>query len=264
MNHLAAKGLSLTIGNRAILKEIDLRLEAGRVTALLGPNGAGKSSLLRLLSGEWTPDRGEVVLNGRPLKRYAPRELGRIRAYLQQDTTLSFAFTVLEVVLLGRSPHMHGGERPRDYASARAALRTVDLADREEDLITSLSGGEKQRVHLARVLAQMDAPEIDETRYLFLDEPGNNLDLSHQQAILQAARALADGGIAVCVVLHDLNQALQTADTIAVLKEGEMALQGTPAEIVASPELEKLFGVPFTRLEVTGLEVPYLVPRVEA
>jgi iron complex transport system ATP-binding protein len=148
---LKARHISLAIGQRQILSGIDFDLPPGKVTAILGPNGAGKTSLLRILSGEWKANEGTVKMNGKAIEEIPVRRLGQLRAYLHQESSLDFSFTVLEVVLLGRSPHMQGGERPEDYEAARKALAEVDLAEREDDYYTALSGGEKQRVHLARV-----------------------------------------------------------------------------------------------------------------
>jgi iron complex transport system ATP-binding protein len=256
---LTAKQISLTIGKRPVLDGVSLSLDAGTVTAILGPNGAGKTSLLRILSGEWNSDTGSVTLNGNDLKSIPVRQLGRLRAYLHQESTLNFAFTVLEVVLLGRSPHMQGGERPEDYKIARKALAEVDLSDREGDLYTNLSGGEKQRVHLARVIAQIDEEGIPEPRYLFLDEPTNNLDVSHQLTIYRTARRIAGKNTAVCMVIHDLNQAFQVADRILVMEQGKIALEGDPEFIARSDECGRIFNVPFERIEVEGSKCPYLV-----
>jgi iron complex transport system ATP-binding protein len=258
---LKARSISLILGGRRILSGIDLELRPGTITAILGPNGAGKTSLLRILSGEWQPGAGSVELNGSAIGHIPVRKLGQIRAYLHQESALTFAFTVLEVVLLGRSPHMHGGERPEDYDSAREALRMVDLEDREGDLYTALSGGEKQRVHLARVLAQMDNDSITGPRYLFLDEPTNNLDLSHQQMVLKVARSMADQAVCVCIVLHDLNQAFRVADKVVILDKGRKALEGSPQEIASTSECERIFGVALRRIEIPGSNCPYLIPE---
>lgn len=256
---LKGRNISLEIGRRSILSGVDIDLVPGQVTAILGPNGAGKTSLLKILSGEWQGTSGQVELNGRPLRDIPIRRLGQLRAYLHQESSLDFAFKVIEVVLLGRSPHMQGGERPADYAAARAALAEVDLQDRENDLYTRLSGGEKQRVHLARVLAQIDEPGITDPRYLFLDEPTNNLDLSHQQTIYRVVRSIAARNTAVCMVIHDLNQAFQVADAIHVLSKGKLALSGPPVEIAHSPQCEAIFGVSLRRLEIPGSACPYLI-----
>ncbi len=258
---LTAKNLHLQRGGRQILSGVSLELQPGDVTAILGPNGAGKTTLLRLLSGEWPADKGSVEMNGKPLQAIPISQLGKIRAYLHQESSLDFAFSVLEVVLLGRSPHMPGSERPLDYEIARACLHEVDLGDRESDLYTTLSGGEKQRVHLARVLAQINEPRITEPRYLYLDEPTNNLDLAHQQTIYRVARNLASQGVAVCMVLHDLNQAIQTADKVIILEGGQVALSGEPVEIAESQECDRIFGVELTRLQIEGSRCPHLIVK---
>ena len=255
---LKAKDIHLAFGKREILSGVDVDLPPGRVSAILGPNGAGKTSLLRILSGELKPDAGSVEINGRLLGDFPVKRLGQLRAFLHQETSLDFAFTVREVVLLGRSPHMRSGERPQDYEAANRALAEADLLERAEDLYTNLSGGEKQRVHLARVLAQIDEPSIEENRFLFLDEPTNNLDLSHQKTINDIVLRLAARGVSVCVVLHDLNHAFRLADQVLILDKGRIALQGPPDEIAISPECEKIFGVNLRRIEIPGETTPFL------
>lgn len=156
---------------------------------------------------------------------------------------------------------MEGGERPEDYEVARAALRRVDLADREGDLYTRLSGGEKQRVQLARVLAQVWGMGAE--RVLYLDEPTNNLDLRHQRMVEEVVREEAAGGAAVCLVVHDLNHAIQQADRLLVLREGKLALEGEAERLAMEADWEALFGVSLRRVRITGRERPYLVPAAE-
>lgn len=254
---LSAHDIHLSLNGHRILNGVSAHLQSGRVTAVLGPNGAGKSSLLKVLSGEWIANRGEVRLDQSPLSSYSVAELGRRRAFLHQESQLGFAFTAFEVVLLGRSPHMLDGERPVDHERARAALNRVDLADRADDLYTRLSGGEKQRVHLARVLAQIDAPDIS-GRWLFLDEPTNNLDPEHRQLVLRIARDSAAGGVGVCMVLHDLNDAIETADDILLLHHGEIVFSGSPADFAQSDLLESVFRVRIQRIQVPGRTLPFL------
>lgn len=258
---LSATNISLHRGGRRILREISLELAPGKVTVILGPNGAGKTSLLRILSGEWEPDPGgEVRFQGQSLRSIPVRRLGQLRAYLHQESSLDFAFTVLEVVLLGRSPHMRGGERPEDYAIAREALARVDLGDRAGELYTHLSGGEKQRVQLARVLAQIEGPPEERTRRcLFLDEPTNNLDLWHQETVQHVVRGVADKGSAVVMIIHDLNQAIRHADHVLVLSDGCLALEGKPETLAADPRLADIFRVQLRSVHLEGHKRPFLL-----
>lgn len=250
---LSARGIHLSLQGKPILNGIDLDLYPGAIHGLIGPNGAGKSCLLRILTGEWQPDAGSVSLEGAPLALFTPRKLGQRRACLQQSPNLDFAFSVMEVVLLGRSPHMQqGSEQPEDYQIAEAALTAVDLLDRRNDLYTTLSGGEKQRVHLARALAQIHPAPGSPSNLLFLDEPTNNLDLAHQFAVFDVARAAACAGTAVCIILHDLNHALNFCDALTVLDHGQRALHGKPDEVLLNPAIERIFSVQINRLEANA------------
>lgn len=244
---IAAENICLELGNQSILQEIHCRIESGKILGLLGPNGAGKSSLLRILSGTWKPSGGRVTLNGVPLDSLDPRKLAQQRAVLSQSMELNFSFTALEVVLMGRAPHIgKGSESPEDYRIAREALGKVDLHHRSEVPFTNLSGGEQQRVHLARCIAQLSiaegTPPIPH-KTLFLDEPTSKLDLEHQFALFRIIRGLAQSGVGICVVLHDLNQALTHADEWLVLHEGKIALSGEPRQIVRNPRMESVFKV---------------------
>ena len=150
--------LWITVGRTPILQDVSLTVEAGEVVAIVGPNGAGKSTLMQALCGERRPSKGEVVLEGRRLDTWPQRERAQIMAVLPQVSTLAFPFTVLEVVLMGRTPHICGIETDRDYAIAEAALGTTGLLAFADRLYPTLSGGERQRVHVARVLAQIWEP----------------------------------------------------------------------------------------------------------
>lgn len=252
--------LSLQFGSRPILQDISLELHPGRVTALIGPNGAGKSSLLRLLTGEWTPSSGTVALDGRSLQTYPARILARRRACLPQESSLDFAFTVEEVVLLGRSPHSASGQEPQDHEIAATALQMVDLEAFRDRLYTQLSGGEKKRVQLARVLAQILTANAREPAYLFLDEPMNSLDLAHQMQCLRLIRERATQHTGVCMVLHDLNQAIQVADEILLLAGGRLVEKGPPARLVQSAALDTAMGTALRRLEWDPEQLPWLIP----
>jgi iron complex transport system ATP-binding protein len=240
---LEAQDLHFARGPRAILAGVSLGIAPGELVALIGPNGAGKSTLLHLLSGALRPDRGRVLLAGEELSAWPRSALARRRAVLPQSSELSFPFTGLEVVLMGRSAHAGSASRGRDLTVALQALDAVDARDLAERVFPTLSGGERQRVQLARVLAQI-WPEGPETRLLLLDEPTNNLDLAHQTQLLRFARSLADQGVGVLAVLHDPNLAALHADRLAVLAEGTILQDGPVASVLTQTTIERAFGLP--------------------
>ena len=245
---LAATAITVRRGGRALLDAASISLTPGRVTAVVGPNGAGKSTLLRVLSGELVPDAGSVAFAGRPLAAWPAAELARQRAVLPQESDLRFPFRVAEVVRLGRIPHPGGGDTLADHAIAADALTRVDLNPLADRLYPSLSGGEKQRVHLARALAQLapaDGNAAPPSRVLLLDEPTAALDLAHQHSVLALARKLASGeGVAVLAILHDLNLVLAYADDLVVLNHGRVAASGA-VETTLTPDLVRaVFAVP--------------------
>ncbi|MGE9294524.1 MAG: ATP-binding cassette domain-containing protein, partial [Puniceicoccales bacterium] len=177
---LEARQLTFSYGKHAVLDGVSLSLQPGKLVALLGTNGAGKSTLLKILTGELTPRKGEILLENKALHDWHTRDLAQVRAVLPQEPRLAFNFTVRDVVLMGRTPHVQRGETLRDREICQLALRRVDLQDFENRYYLELSGGERQRVHLARVLAQIWEPQEQCPRYLLMDEPVAGLDLAHQ------------------------------------------------------------------------------------
>lgn len=230
---LSVDNLNFSVGGRELLRQIALGVEAGEMLVVLGRNGAGKSTLLKHLSGELAA-RG-VKLFGRELSAHKLEELALRRGVLAQHTSMTFGYEVLEVVALGRIPHRE--TKSESDAVARAALARVGLTGFEERDILTLSGGEQQRVHLARVLAQLHGQT--ESRLLLLDEPTSSLDLAHQHQTLRLARELAAEGTGVLAILHDLNLAAQYADRMLLLADGAVAAYGTPREVL-TPELIRL------------------------
>ena len=247
-----------------LLADISLDLQPGEVVAVIGPNGAGKSTLLRLLCGDLLPTHGDVCLAGTSLAAWPLRQRAQRMAVLLQEAALAFPFTTLEVVLMGRTPHLYGAEGPTDYAIAHATLAVVDMLALAQRRYPTLSGGERQRVQLARVLAQVwDAPARGAC-YLLLDEPTSSLDLAHQHSILAAVRHFARQGAGVLIILHDLNLAAQYADRIVLLKAGYQLATGAPHEVLTSETLLTAFTLPVHVLPHPSLPCPLVVPAASS
>ncbi len=230
------------IGRKWIVRDIDLKIESGEFWALAGPNGAGKSTLLRLISGELAPQQGAIRLFGHDIDAYSPQELARSRAYLQQRRDVNFPFRALEIVRLGRYPHLNGAkESAEDWEIARKCMAQVEADAFAERLYPTLSGGEASRVDLARILAQ-------EPRLFLLDEPTNHLDPRHQVGVLDLCQSLARSGKSVIAAIHDLNLASMYADKALMLREGIAAAVGTPETVFTPPQLESVYDLPFEAL----------------
>jgi len=258
---LIAKDIQVSRGGRKVLEGVSCELREGRVTALLGPNGAGKSTLLKIFSGELTPQGGVATLDGKPLESWDGPRLARRRAVLPQESHLAFAFPVREVVMMGRFPHLQGSETPRDVEICGEALARVEASHLAERAYTALSSGEKQRVQLARVLAQIWEPPDGGARCLLLDEPTAGLDLAHQHDALRAAQRLAREGAAVLAVLHDLNMAMAYADDAWVLDAGRLIAAGPIEEVLTMPLIERVFRVSAELLPRPGEPRPAVLTR---
>ena len=257
---LKASRLRFQVGQKTLLDDVSLELPAGRILAIVGPNGAGKSTLVQVLGGELDAAQGEVDLEDQRLADWPRRERARRLAVLPQHSTLEFPFTVLDVVLMGRTPHIQRRERVHDYTVAQMALAAVNLSSFAARLYSTLSGGERQRVQFARVLAQLwDAP-ISGGRYLLLDEPTASLDLAHQHQLLTTAQGLAQQGVGVMVVLHDLNLAAQSGDRMMILKEGQLLAVGTPHEVLTSDMIQLAFEVSTLVMPHPQLSCPLVLP----
>jgi iron complex transport system ATP-binding protein len=242
---IALDAVSVVLDGRPVLEGVTLEVRAGEVLALVGPNGAGKSTLLAVLSGERTPDSGTAVLDGTPVASYSPLELARRRAVLTQENTLSFPFLVRQVLEMGRSPWARTPRLEDDDRALADAASRADIAHLLDRRFTELSGGERARVSLARVLAQ-------DTAVVLLDEPTAALDLRHQEDVLGVARELAAAGRAVVIVLHDLSLAGAVADRVALLADGRLAAVGTPREVLTAEAVSRVYGVDVEVIERDG------------
>ena len=258
---LALHDATVRIGRATLLDGVSLAVRPGEVLAVVGPNGAGKTTALRLLAGETAPTAGAATLDGRPLAEVGAEALALRRAVMPQASSLPFDFPVLDVVLLGRTPHR--ATRDADLDAAYRALRAAGVDGLAGRRYPTLSGGERQRVHLARALAQLDGG-AGPARYLLLDEPTSALDIAHQHAVLRTARQRAAAGVGVLAVLHDLNHAAQYADRLAVLAGGRPVASGPPRDVLTADVVARAFGVAVVVTEHPCAACPLVVPVPEA
>lgn len=239
---LQAKGLSFAYRKKKILQGVSFVLNAREVVGVVGPNGAGKSTLIKLLTKLLVPSSGVIKLNDQNVQALGRLELARHLAVLPQGGDLPMDYHVYDLVMMGRTPHLGflARESKRDYDLIQSVMQRTDTWQFRERFASDLSGGEKQRVLLARALAQ-------EPSYLLLDEPTNHLDLRYQVEVLSLVRQEVERGLSVLVVLHDLNLAARVCDRLIVLQQGSIVAEGTPNEILTESLLTEVYG---TRVSV--------------
>lgn len=250
-----ARDVDVEIDGVSILHKVGFEMESGGLYGLVGPNGSGKTTLMRALSGV-LPFRGEILLQGRPIGSWKPRELAREMAFVRQHIPLSFDFSVSELVLMGRTPHKGwlAGYDDDDRVRLEEALRRVDLIGFEARSVLSLSGGELQRVFLAQALVQ-------EARILLLDEPIAHLDVHYQFGFMELVSELVQHGHTALVVFHDLEMAARYSDTVLVMAGGRLIAAGAPEDVITSDIIARVF-----RMEASihptaeGLHIIYHAP----
>ena len=240
---LKTTGIYYSIGKKLILSDINVEFHPGEFNMILGPNGSGKSSFLKIFSGEVNHFEGTVLYANRKIRDIKKEELAKTRAVMSQQPELNFPLMVDEVVMMGRYPHFSFNPNKKDVAICDEVMERMNLqAFRDRNYLT-LSGGEKQRVQYARVLAQIWEKPTNGCRYLFLDEPLTSLDINYQQEFLQIAREFTRNDTVLIAVMHDINLAIQFADKLFFLKEGELVAQGKPIDILSEAFIEKVFDV---------------------
>jgi len=253
--------LSVDIGGRTILQGVDLSAPAGQLTAVIGPNGSGKSTLLKALCRDHRYS-GEVLINGRNLTALSPAEAATQRAVLPQSSNLPFPFTVREVVAMGLTAGRPGPTGEALLRLPEQALTAVDLPGFGGRYYGELSGGEQQRVQLARVLCQVWRPVLDGVpRYLLLDEPVSSLDVRHQLMIMDVARRFADSGGGVIAVLHDLNLAAMYADQVVALRRGEVVAAGPAEQVITDQVVADVFECPLQVGLAPSGGAPFVLPQ---
>lgn len=232
---LSARNLVWKAGSKTIVDDVSLELSPGKVLGVLGPNGSGKSSLLRLITGLTAPSSGTVEIDGKPLSSLSRKVLARRLAFVEQEVSTDENPSAREVIELGRIPHRGrwAGLSAVDLEVVERAARHTNLADKLDQSFSTMSGGERQRLQIARALAQ-------EPTTLVLDEPTNHLDIHHQLEVLRLVRST---GAAVCTALHDLNLAASYCDEILVLAGGRMVASGTPGDVLTEELIESVYRV---------------------
>ncbi|WP_119393374.1 heme ABC transporter ATP-binding protein [Salinibius halmophilus] len=255
---LSVVGIEAYQGQQQVLKDVTLTVKPGERIAVIGQNGAGKSTLLKCMTGELTPKRGKVLLNKKPIQHWDDEERAQLMAVLPQKSTLGFDFLVEEVVAFGRYPH--NTSHRHNQKLIKQALEHVELSHYRQRHYTQLSGGEQQRVQLARVLVQIwEQVELGH-RYLLLDEPTNALDLHHQEELFKQVSLFARQGIGVLFILHDVNLAARHADQVAIVHQGVIANLGHPRDVLTEQALAECFGLQVAQVMHPTLQVPQFIP----
>jgi iron complex transport system ATP-binding protein len=240
--------VSYRVGDARILHDVSVRFRPGRFNVILGPNGAGKSTLLRLATGLAHPTSGDVRYDDQPVTSFPAEILARTRAVLSQHVELAFPLPVIDVVMMGRYPHYGRVPTARDRDIVGQALELVGMAHKRDQPYLTLSGGEQQKVQLARVLAQIWSDDLvpgspRQHRYLFLDEPTSSLDIHYQLHLLNVARGLLAHDYTVVAILHDLNVAFNYGDHFLLLDEGRVAFEAEQGSAIPKEVLERVFRV---------------------
>ncbi|KRB61846.1 iron ABC transporter [Rhizobium sp. Root708] len=255
---IEVSGVSIRLSGKTIVRNVAFVASAGKLTAIAGPNGSGKTTTMKAVSGE-LPYDGSVRINESEVKSLAPWQLATARGVLPQASAISFPFTVREIVRIGLTSGLNKNPEKAERTTAKA-LAAVDLEGYEGRFYQQLSGGEQQRVQLARVLCQISEPIVDgKPSWLLLDEPVSSLDISHQLTIMRLARAFCDNGGGVIAVMHDLNLTALFADQILLMKSGELAAVGTPAEVLTDAMMHDVFGCPLRINQVPTDGTPFVL-----
>lgn len=246
---IEVKNLVKKYGNKIVVDNVSLNIEKGKITSFIGPNGAGKSTVLSMMSRIMEKDGGSVVIDGIELEKWNDSDLAKKLSILKQSNNISVRLTIREIVSFGRYPHCEGRLTEEDIKYVDEAIEYMELKDIENKYLDELSGGQRQRAYIAMVLAQ-------NTEYVFLDEPLNNLDMKHSVSMMKVFRRLVDElGKTVVIVLHDINFASVYSDNIVVLKNGKIAKDDTTENIIHKETLEDIYEIDFDIKEINGNKI---------
>ena len=240
---LCLEEVNYTVDRKRLLKDLNIRCEAGALSAIVGPNGAGKSTALKLMSGDLAPTSGTTLLNRAEVSSYSARELALLRAVMPQQTSPAFGLKVWEMVQLGRAPFAESQLLTLEHVEK--SLRTVDALHLADGDLMTLSGGERQRILLAKALAQVSVEDasVGEKKFLLLDEPTASLDLKQARTVMKILRAAADSGIGIVLVIHDIASVRRYGDTVFLLKDGGLAHAGKPKTVLTGERIAVSFDV---------------------
>ena len=254
---LSLKSVSLKLNNRQILKDVSLEINEGEIVSVIGPNGAGKSTLLNVLSGDISPDSGNTTYDNKQLNKISIQERAFTRSVMSQMQTLVFNFNVKDVIEMGWLQRGNSDFSSNFSMAFEAVTTECNVNNLVHRKFNSLSGGEQRRVHFARTLLQLWRPsQSNDPRYLLLDEPTANLDLSSEMLLMNILKARASSNVGILVILHDLNLASHFADKIAIMKDGEIKAFGKPEEIMTDDFLTSIYEVPI-KVKYEPLRVHY-------
>ena len=251
------KSVSLKLDDRQILKDVSLEINEGEIVSVIGPNGAGKSTLLNVITGDISPDSGDTIYDNKQLNKISIQERAFTRSVMSQMQTLVFNFNVKDVIEMGWLQRGNSDFSSNFLMAFEAVTEECNVQNLVHRKFNSLSGGEQRRVHFARTLLQLWRPsQSNDPRYLLLDEPTANLDLSSEMLLMNILKARASSNVGILVILHDLNLASHFADKIAIIKDGEVKAFGKPEEIMKDDFLTSIYEVPI-RVNYEPLRVHY-------
>jgi len=236
---IEVKNITKVYGNKKVVDNVSLNIQEGKITSFIGPNGAGKSTLLSIMSRLLKRDSGEVLVDGKDILKWDNKELAKKIAILRQSNNINIRLTIRELVSFGRFPHSQGNLKEEDYKYIDEAINYMQLKEFENKYLDELSGGQRQRAYIAMVIAQ-------NSDYIFLDEPLNNLDMKHSVEIMKILRKLCDElKKTVVIVIHDINFASCYSDYIVALKDGKLIKNGIVEETIQKEELENIYEIDF-------------------
>ena len=254
---LSLKSVSLKLDNRQILEDVSLEINEGEIVSVIGPNGAGKSTLLNVLTGDISPDSGDIIYDNKQLNKISIQERAFTRSVMSQMHTLVFNFNVKDVIEMGWLQRGNSDFSSNFSMAFEAVTTECNVHNLVHRKFNSLSGGEQRRVHFARTLLQLWRPsQSNDPRYLLLDEPTANLDLSSEMLLMNILKARASSNVGILVILHDLNLASHFADKIAIMKDGEIKAFGKPEEIMTDDFLTSIYEAPI-KVKYDPLRVHY-------